>query len=854
MGLGRCRGGGGEGRGLAILAGRMDRSTTRRYFFRQAAAGAGAASLTSFLLHAVEQAASIEAEPGSTVLDAEHVVVLMQENRSFDHLFGTLRGVRGFDDPRAVTLPDQRPVWLQSDAGGRTFGPFALDLRNTNVTWLGSLPHSWRDQIDAWSHGNHDGWLEAKRSGRPECQAMPFTLGYFSRTDLPFYYALADAFTVCDQNFCSSLTGTTPNRLFLWTGTVRDPGQAGAPANVRNSDVTYGANARWTTFPERLEDVGVTWKVYQNELSLPTGLEGEAEAWLANFTDNPLEWFAQYQVEFSETFRKHAAAELERMPQRLAELDAQMAGAAAGSPQMAQLQRRRRNAEREQAWFAKALGETERTERQRRLHERAFCTNAGDPAYRKTEEIRYREGGEERRMEAAAGDLLYQFRKDVETGQLPAVSWVVPPERCSDHPGSPWYGAWMVSEVLRVLTARPEVWKKTVFILTYDENDGYFDHVPPFTAPDPGRAESGKVSAGIDAGVEFWPLERDREKRPAGEARGGPVGLGYRVPMVIASPWSRGGAVCSEVFDHTSVLQFLERWLTAKTGRPVRETNISAWRRTVCGDLLSAFQPAGKAAGAKLPHAERETVLREIHQARYRGLPAGYRALTREEVAGWRGPRQERGTRPSVGLPYELYAGGGLTADGKAFGLTLRAGKGLFGERAAGSPFHVYTPGRFRGGVTGRTRAYAVAAGAEVRDEWALEGFAGGAYALRCHGPNGFYREWTGSGGDPALEVSLEYGRDGAGRPAEMVVLVVKNRDRERGYRLEVADQAYGAAGRGMTVAAGGEGRLKLALGRSFGWYDVAVTVRGVAGYLRRMAGRAETGRMGQSDPAMGRG
>ncbi len=841
--------------GSAILTGFMDRSTTRRHFFRQAARAAGTASLTSFLLAAVEQAASIEAEPGSTFLDAEHVVILMQENRSFDHLFGTLRGVRGFDDPRAVTLPDQNPVWLQSDAAGRAFGPFALDLRNSNVTWLGSLPHSWRDQIDAWSQGNHDGWLEAKRSGRPECKAMPFTLGYFSRTDLPFYYALADAFTVCDQNFCSSLTGTTPNRLFLWSGTVREPGQAGAPANVRNSDVTYGANARWTTFPERLEDAGVTWKVYQNELSLPTGLDGEAEAWLANFTDNPLEWFEQYQVEASETFRKHAAAELQRLPQRIADLDAQIAGATAGTPAMAQLRRRKLNAEREQAWFMQALRERPRTERQRRLHERAFCTNVGDGAYRSLEEIRYRDGGEERRMQAPAGDLLYQFRKDVAEGQLPAVSWVVPPERCSDHPGSPWYGAWMLSEVLRILTERPEVWKKTIFILTYDENDGYFDHVPPFTAPDPGRAESGKVSAGIDAGVEYWPLERDREKRPVGEARGGPVGLGYRVPMVIASPWSRGGRVCSQVFDHTSVLQLLERWLTAKTGRPVRETNISAWRRTVCGDLTAAFSPAaGKAEAAKLPHAGRETVLREIHQARYRGLPGGYREVKREEVKGWRGPRQEPGTRPSVGLPYELYAGGGLTADRKAFALTLRAGRAFFGERAAGSPFHVYTPGRFRGELTGRTRAYAVAAGADVTDVWALEGFGERKYALRCHGPNGFYREWTGSAGDPELEVTMEYGRDGAGRPAETVVLVVKNRDRARGYRLEVADRGYGAAGRGVTVAAGGEGRLVMGLRKSFGWYDLAVTVRGLEGWLRRFAGRAETGRMGQSDPAIGRG
>lgn len=210
-------------------------------------------------------------------------------------------------------------------------------------------------------------------------------------------------------------------------------------------------------------------------------------------------------------------------------------------------------------WFTQALAEStpefeaRRTARQRRLHEKAFCTNEGDPNYRKLEEIEYQDGGVRRKLQAPAGDLLFQFRQDVRQGKLPAVSWIVPPERFSDHPGAPWCGAWMLSEVLNILTQRPEIWQKTIFILTYDENDGYFDHVPPFAVPEPGRPESGRVSEGIRADVEFWPLSRDLEKRPASEARGGPVGLGFRVPMVIASPWSRGGHVCSQVFDHTSV-------------------------------------------------------------------------------------------------------------------------------------------------------------------------------------------------------------------------------------------------------------------------------------------------------------
>ena len=154
------------------------------------------------------------------------------------------------------------------------------------------------------------------------------------------------------------------------------------------------------------------------------------------------------------------------------------------------------------------------------------------------------------------GDPSVPVPQGCGSGKLPAVSWLVPPESFSDHPGSPWYGAWYVAETLNILTRNPDVWKKTIFILTYDENDGYFDHVPPFVAPEPRRPESGKTSPGIDAGRSICRWSRI-EAAPAKEARGGPVGLGFRVPLIIASPWSRGGYVCSQVFDHTSVLQLL---------------------------------------------------------------------------------------------------------------------------------------------------------------------------------------------------------------------------------------------------------------------------------------------------------
>src|SRR5438445_13577628 len=85
---------------------------------------AGGTAVTSALSTSIARAAAIPANRRTGSLrDVEHIVVLMQENRSFDHYFGTLRGVRGFGDPRPVTLPSGKPVWYQSD-GTRDVLPF----------------------------------------------------------------------------------------------------------------------------------------------------------------------------------------------------------------------------------------------------------------------------------------------------------------------------------------------------------------------------------------------------------------------------------------------------------------------------------------------------------------------------------------------------------------------------------------------------------------------------------------------------------------------------------------------------------------------------------------------------------
>ena len=839
---------------------------SRRDFLKKAALLAAGGGMAGVLPASIQKAFAIDPAPGSTYLDAEHVVILMQENRSFDHAFGTLRGVRGFNDPRAVTLPDGNPVWLQTNAAGETYAPFRLNIRDTKATWMGSLPHTRESQVAARNDGKHDRWLIAKQSGEKEYAHLPLTLGFYNREDLPFYYALADAFTICDQNFCSALTCTTPNRLYLWSGTIREKPSATAKANLHNEDADFDTAVNWKTFPERLEENGVSWRVYQNEINLPTGFSGPEESWLSNYGDNPLEYFTQYQVRFSAAHRSHLLDEERKLANELKNLESQPA-----SPELQkQIAAERGKLEQVQrglkTWSAENFEKLPPHEKN--LHQKAFTINSSDPDFRELDWMSYDENGTTHQMQAPKGDVLHQFREDVRTGKLPAVSWIVAPENFSDHPSAPWYGAWYLSEAFDILTQNPEVWKKTIFILCYDENDGYFDHVPPFMPPHPGRPETGKVSAGIDVSVEQESLAQQQQyksKHPHSTTGADPIGLGYRVPLVIASPWSRGGCVCSQVFDHTSILQFLEKFLSAKAGRTIRETNISEWRRTVCGDLTSVFRPYnGETINPPAP-VKRASFLGSIDQAQFKPVPNDFKNLSAQEITQTRAnpaaspvlPQQEKGVRVACALPYELTADGILGAGKKKITIQMAAGKNLFGEKSAGSPFFIYAPGNVRvaGGTqveAGRAWNYAVAAGDKISDAWPLADFENDIYHLRVHGPNGFLREFRGATNDPLLEVTL--------RPAtttNSASLHLANRDPQRPLTVLINDLAYGEKRREVSLAPGGGGNstaeVTLDLSRSFGWHDLQIRVEKAPDFERRYAGRMETGRDSFSDPFMGR-
>ncbi|MFM9373617.1 phosphocholine-specific phospholipase C [Streptomyces sp. Da 82-17] len=676
----------------------------RRRFLQIAGATAGAAALTGSIARA---AAIPAARRTGTVEDVEHIVVLMQENRSFDHYFGALKGVRGFGDPRPVTLPSGKSVFHQPD-GGKEVLPYHPDAEDLGMQFIAGLDHDWAGGHKAWNNGRYDQWIPAKSAG---------TMAYLTRQDIPFHYALADAFTVCDAYHCSFIGATDPNRYYMFSGHTGNDGKGGGPV-LGNQELGYD----WTTYPERLEAAGVSWKVYQD---VGDGLDAAGhwgwieDAYRGNYGDNSLLYFNKY-----------------------------------------------RNAKPGDPWYDKARTGTN----------------------------------------AKAGDGLFdQLRADVKAGKLPKISWIAAPEAFTEHPNWPAnYGAWYISQVLDALTSNPEVWARTALFITYDENDGYFDHVvPPYP---PASADQGLST--VDTSLDSFPGD--------GSYGAGPYGLGQRVPMLVVSPWSTGGYVCSETFDHTSILRFMER----RFG--VAEPNISPWRKAICGDLTSAFDFGLKDTDpADLPGTDGYRPPDNERHDSYVPKPPARPQL----------PPQEAGSRPTRPLPYAPYADGSATPSSGRYTLTFTAG-----ERAGGT-FHVRSGNRDDGPWT-----YTTEAGKAIADTWNAQ-YSDGVHDLTVHGPNGFLRTFRGPGTTAGPEVTARHVADGT------LALTLTNAGTTEA-RLTLTD-AYGGPGEEFTVPAGGTVKHTVRLDAGKRWYDVSVTSAAEPSFLRRFAGHVETGEPGVSDPAI---
>lgn len=787
---------------------------SRREFLKKAAMLSGSAGLANVIPMSVQKAMAINAAPGSTFYDAEHIVFLMQENRSFDHMFGKMKGVRGFNDPRTHLLPNQNKVWLQQDASGKTYAPFHVDINKTKITWQGGLPHSWSDQVAARNQGKYDKWIPVKTL---------MSLGYYDRNDIPFYYALADGFTICDHNFCSSLTGTTPNRLYFWSGTIRPEQNGQSVAAVDNSQAESHSNTfvDWEAFPELLEDNGVSWKVYQNELWTSKLQDKRIGDWVDNYGDNALEYIRRYNVKLSAYFRKNGDKTDKNKELSPAEVTAKY---------------------------------NQLSQKEKNLIDKAFATNInmkGD--YLELEPFSFtNDQGVKETVDLPKHDIFHQFRTDVDNGTLPAVSWLVAPQRFSDHTSSPLYGTWYVSQAMDILTRDPEVWKKTIFIVTYDENDGYFDHIPPYVTPNPADPDTGKVSEGINHDVE-WESKK-----------GSPIGLGYRVPMLVASPWSKGGYVNSQVFDHTSTLMFLENFLGKKTGKKIKSKQISDWRRTVCGDLTSVFRPYQGEKSVHPGFLSRDKVVTGIQNAKNKPPQLTPDALDNEKISAINRltafdkaspaemPVQEKGVRKACALPYQFQADAVLNKDKTAVELVFGTGKKSFGQllEPVGGAFSVAALTGYKD-AKGKTWDYTVAAGSKLSHQLLISNFEAARYNLMVRAANGFYRQFMGDAHDPDLLISCNYEPSGLLKQqlSGNLVLFLENTG-SKTISLDLIQDVYTPKNKtSITLKTNEKRNVVLNLQKSSGWYDFKISS---GDFLRHYAGHTENGNESITDPYMG--
>lgn len=442
------------------------RSLTRRELLNLGASAA-AAELASLALQGCG-GSSLGAPPASSacskVTDIEHVIILIQENRSFDHYFGSYPGVRGFSDQNAAFQQADPANTANSPIGALL--PFHLDTVATNAACTPDITHDWVPQHQSWNNGAMNGFVSSRLPINPNDAVL--SMGYYARSDLPYYYALADAFTICDNYYCSVLGPTDPNRLYTMAASLDPDGKNGGPVLqtiVANRSGFYG-RLTYTTMPEQLQARGISWKVYSSpDANILGGI----------LSDNVLSYFRNFQDPASV------------------------------------------------------------------LHQNAF-----------------------------GPQFPIDFLADAASGNLPQVSWLIGSVITSDHPPSPSvFGESILSLVVTALAANPALWAKTALFITFDENGGFFDHVAPVTAP-PGTPG------------EYVTAPAMPDPTAAGGITG-PIGLGFRVPMLIVSPFSRGGFVSSDLFDHTSVLRFLETRFGAEV------PNLSAWRRSAVGDLTGAF-------------------------------------------------------------------------------------------------------------------------------------------------------------------------------------------------------------------------------------------------------------------------
>ena len=682
----------------------------------------------------------------------------MQENRSFDHYFGSMAGVRGFADPFPIPVPDTdllqgKTVWYQRNDAATGSNPKVLAPQRNDTSANFALirtagtPHLYPDAQLAWDHGRLSNWPQYKNNP---------SMVYFTQTDIPFQFALANAFTICDDNHSAFTGGTNPNRCFFYTGTNHgkdDPSRPGV-FNGPAMDNSYNALSNgavksgytWMTYAERLEDAGVSWQVYQNE---------------------EVEFYALNSLLGFKNFR-----------------DANAASTPVVSPS--------------------------RTPRQQALYEKGISTRDLD--------------------------LL---KADVIAGTLPQVSWICATSSGSEHPSasSPAQGAAYIARVLDALTANPDVWSKTVLIVNFDENDGFFDHVAPPAPPSyttlerrPGAGEAGRRQHG-----------RRVRRIPGRRRRRHPVRRSVQAPPVRPRP--ARAAVRDLALEQGRLGQLAG--VRPDLDDPLHREALRRRR-----DQHQRLAPRGGGRPdvvLQLRHAQRRRpgLVAARHDRARRRQPRARQDDHAGRLAGagaaGAGARHQAVARAAVRAARDGHVVTSATTLGAA---SVRLTFANVGAQAA--VFQVYD----RNNLTAIPRRYTVEAGKTLADSWAPP--PTGAYDLWVLGPGGFHRHFTGnarraaSAGQPNPDVVLAY--DGAG---QQLRLQLTNSGPVAATFSVAANAYYPATPATTSVVAHGSTIVTLPLAASGGWYDFSARVNGQADWSRRVAGRMETGADSTSDPAM---
>jgi phospholipase C len=678
---------------------------TRRRFLQYTALGTAAAAAAGAtggpaLASVRGTSAAARALPkgwSGTIADLKHVVILMQENRSFDHYFGTLRGVRGFGDKQFLTYQNGHTIFQQPDTARTDLG-YLLPYNLTDQV-DGDLDHSWEGDHEAWNGGAWNNWVPAKSEE---------TMGYFTRNEIPFQYAVADAFTICDGYHQAIMAPTSPNRMYFWTGT-----SSGWTSNPNDYEVDFGSDAgtpEVTTYPELLQAAGVGWRVYTNDQVGDSG--SYPDFFLGDYGDNPL-WFYQ---QYNSTNSREGGT-------------SQLAVRGAVTP---------------------------------------WQTDAGAPPLSQTH----------------AAYVLSSFIKDVTSNNLPQVSWIVAPAGYCEHPSyTPDYGAHYVNTVLQTLFSNPDLWKSTALFITYDEHDGFFDHqLPPY----PEATVTDEYIAGL------------------------PIGPGTRVPMLICSPWTRGGYVDSNVYNHTSMLEFLAAW----TG--VKPVNITPWRASVTGDLTTAFDfgnPDFSIPG-NIPTLDQTWALTQLTGGSTTPPAEGDQQM----------PAQEPGTRrhrPTVHQPF---------ADVTVDRTTSQVTAALTNTGTVGVSFAVY-PDNYLPFVAA---PFTVLQGSPRSYVWDAVPTAG-KYAFSVYGPDGFLTSFAGEVvpvGRNTGQVPVVTAAPGSGT----IELTLAN-EGQQAIRYTLTPNDYEGSTQTVTVKRGNPKTISWPTDQ-YGYYDVVITANTTDGFRRRYAGR----------------